>query len=195
MNDVFAAVQWVHLSLEELGLRHAFIGGIALQAWGEPRLTRDVDVSVWTGLIPEEETIRSILSRIPPRVSDALAHALNYRVLLGKSTSDIGVDLALAGFEYEEAALSRSVTVSLTSEIRIPVISAEDLIIMKAFAGRERDWIDIKGIVARQHDELDWNLITRELEPLLELVEAPERLVQLRELREEISKMLDEPLP
>ena len=39
----------------------------------------------------------------------------------------------------------------------------------KAFAGRDRDWLDIEGIIVRQGETLDGELVLRELVPLLEL--------------------------
>ena len=56
-----------------LNWEFCFIGGIAVQHWGEPRLTRDVDVSVLTGFGPEEDFISAILktyqARLPMRRS------------------------------------------------------------------------------------------------------------------------------
>jgi hypothetical protein len=40
---------------------------------------------------------------------------------------------------------------------------------LKVFAGRDKDWLDVEGIVVRQADKLDRSLVRRELEPLLEL--------------------------
>ncbi|MGH8909897.1 MAG: hypothetical protein ACRD0K_26230 [Egibacteraceae bacterium] len=50
---------------------------------------------------------------------------------------------------------------------------------LKAFAGRARDWADIESIVIRQ-GKLDQTLIWAELEPLLSLKEAPEDATRLR---------------
>ena len=61
--------------------------------------------------------------------------------------------------------------------------SAEDLIVFKAFAARPKDWIDIEGIVIRQGDRLDWELIQRYLSPLVELKEEPEILTHLAGIR------------
>src|SRR5258705_3121829 len=63
--------------------------------------------------------------------------------------------------------------------------SAEDLIVMKAFAGRDQDWGDVKGIIARQGRALDWPLILSELCPLCELKESPDTLKRLERLRTE----------
>lgn len=54
---------------------------------------------------------------------------------------------------------------------------------LKAVAGREQDWLDIKGVLVRQGKRLDWHTLIRELRPLCELKEAPEILEQLQGLR------------
>ena len=59
---------------------------------------------------------------------------------------------------------------------------AEDLIVLKAFAGRDKDWLDIEGIAVRQAGRLDEPLIWAELGPLLELKEAPDAAGRLRAL-------------
>ena len=59
----------------------------------------------------------------------------------------------------------------------------KDLIVMKAFAGRELDWGDVKGIIARQGARLDWSTVLTELRPLCELKEAPEIVERLEKLR------------
>jgi hypothetical protein len=62
--------------------------------------------------------------------------------------------------------------------------SAEDLVVFKAFAGREKDWLDIEGVVVRQGARLDRALVWQELEPLLFLKESPESAERLRTLLE-----------
>ncbi len=47
--------------------------------------------------------------------------------------------------------------------------SAEDLIVFKAFAGRDRDWLDIDTVILRQRTALAVDTVWRELIPLLEL--------------------------
>ncbi|MSU50789.1 MAG: hypothetical protein EXS37_17165 [Opitutus sp.] len=58
----------------------------------------------------------------------------------------------------------------------------QDLVVMKAFAGRPHDWGDVDAILARQGSSLDWNYIYSHLSPLAELKEAPELVTQLRSL-------------
>jgi hypothetical protein len=60
--------------------------------------------------------------------------------------------------------------------------SAEDLVALKAFADRPRDWSDVKTIVARQQARLGWNYVFEQLEPLCQLKGAPEIVERVRQL-------------
>ena len=60
--------------------------------------------------------------------------------------------------------------------------SAEDLLILKAFAGRVQDWLDVEGVIVRQGSNVNRELVLDELRPLLDLKEDDEaepRLVAL----------------
>lgn len=59
---------------------------------------------------------------------------------------------------------------------------------LKAFAGRPQDWIDLESVLVRQRRKLDWRLIREELEPLLALRETPENLDKLEQLRSKVEK-------
>lgn len=190
MTDLFDAALEVDLVLGEIGLPFCFIGGLAIQHWGEPRATRDVDVSVLTRFENEPEVVDKILARLPPRIPGAREHALQYRVILASTRSGVGVDVGLAGFEYEEGLIARSTKIDFLEGVRLRTISAEDLVVMKAFAGRELDWRDVSGIIARQRDKLRWPLIESLLVPLLEAKEAPEDLERLRALKRDVEQKI-----
>lgn len=163
--------------------RSCIIGGIAVQRWGEPRLTRDVDVTLLTGLGGEEKYVDVILRRYAPRVEGAREFALKHRVMLLQDRDATGIDLALGGIPFEERVIERSSEFEFYPGIILRTCSAEDLIVMKAFAGRELDWGDVRGILARQRGALNWRLIRSELRLLCELKEAPEILVRLEMMR------------
>ena len=40
-----------------------------------------------------------------------------------------------------------------------------DLVILKAFADRSRDWADIEGVLIRSGHRLEWRTVEAELEP------------------------------
>ncbi len=72
-----------------------------------------------------------------------------------------------------KSAVERASGFTVAEGVELTTCSAEDLIVFKAFAGRDKDWLDIEGIALRQSDQLDESLIWAELGPLLELKGAP----------------------
>jgi hypothetical protein len=184
VNPIFAAALEVQEFCRARGLRFCFIGGLALQRWGEPRLTQDVDLTVISGFGREHEYADQFLAAFAPRIPDARAFALRYRVLLLLGRNGIPLDVALGAMPFEERAVNRSVLFLVAEGISLQVCAAEDLIVFKAFAGRAQDWIDIEGIVIRQHGRLDEERIWRELVPLLELKEDAQAEPRLRTLLE-----------
>ena len=79
--------------------------------------------------------------------------------------------------------MARSSLWALTSEAVLRTCSAEDLVVLKAFASRPQDWVDVESIAIRLRSTLDWKLVFEELEPLAGTRESPALLDRLRELR------------
>lgn len=156
------------------------IGGVAVQRWGEPRLTIDVDITVITGFGSESPYVDVLLAAFTPRRPDAREFALTNRVVLVRTTPGVSIDIALGAMPFEERAVERASDYVIAPGVGLTTCSAEDLIVFKAFAGREKDWLDIEGIAVRQRGRLDETLIWTELTPLLELKEAPEAGHRLR---------------
>ncbi|MDD9986702.1 MAG: hypothetical protein OXQ31_10555 [Spirochaetaceae bacterium] len=69
------------------------------------------------------------------------------------------------------------------ADFRLHTCSAEDLVVLKAFADRSRDWADIEGILIRTGSRLDWRTVDAELQPLCEAKDAPHILPRLAALR------------
>lgn len=183
MLEVYRAAADLRRRFEERGWRFCLIGGLALQRWGEPRETIDVDVTLLTGFGDEESFIREILGWYEPRVGDPAGFALENRVLLVQAPSGVGIDIALGGMPFEEAAVARATLYEFAPGVSLPTASAEDLIVMKAFASRPKDWVDLEGIVIRQEGRLDWVYVESHLYPLVALKEEPEILERLAALR------------
>jgi hypothetical protein len=156
-----------------------FIGGIAVQRWGEPRLTQDVDLTLLTGFGNEESFTDAVLEIFQPRRPDAREFALSRRVLLVRTGSGVSVDIALGAFPFEERSIQRASDWTWAEKQSLITCSAEDLIVHKTFAGRNLDWGDVERVLIRQHGKLDWKQIRAELKPLLELkgdLEAMDKL-------------------
>ena len=168
--------------------RFCFIGGLALQRWGEPRETVDVDVTLVTGFGGEEPFITALLDRYDGRIPDAAGFARTNRVLLLRAASGVGIDVALGGLPFEERIVERASRFPFPGDVPLRTCSAEDLVILKAFAARGRDWVDVEGVIVRQAGALDWSYVDEQLAPLVALKEAPEILTELANRRTEFER-------
>ena len=65
--------------------------------------------------------------------------------------------VSLAALPYEELAIQRSSYFDYSPGISLRTCSAEDLIVLKAFAGRGQDWADVERVIVRQTGKLDWD--------------------------------------
>lgn len=164
------------------GWRFCFIGGIAVQRWGEPRFTADADLTLLTGFGDEESFIDPLLSRFRPRRSDAREFALRHRVLLLEARNGTPLDVALGAVPFEENAVRRASAFATGEGRTLTTCCAEDLLVHKVIANREKDWLDVEGVLARRWGSLDLVLFRSEVEPLLELREDPEILIRFERL-------------
>lgn len=167
-----------------------FIGGIAVQRWGEPRLTQDVDLTLLTGFGQEISYIEAVLRSFVGRVPDAREFALQHRVLLVRTSRGIPIDIALGAFPFEERSIQRATKWNWNATDTILTCSAEDLLIHKCFAGRDRDWSDIERILVRQHGKLNLRLVREELPPLLDLKGKPEALSKFNQITDTVDLRL-----
>jgi hypothetical protein len=183
MNALLATAAEIQNFLQQAGERFCFIGGIALQRWGEPRLTRDVDLTLLCPYGAEIPVVERLLAGFSPRMPEARTFALQHRVLLLRGKSGVPIDIAFGSIPFEERCVDRASEFDF-GEIRLVTCSAEDLVVLKAFAGRERDWADIESVAIRQSRRLDWSLIFKESAPLVELRGGAETTARLRRLQD-----------
>ncbi len=188
MNDVIQAAAELQNVCQSQGWRFCFIGGLALQRWSEPRETIDADLSLFAGFGQEQQFIDVLLKHFEPRIPDAATFAQQRRVLLLRSVEGVGLDVSLAALPFEALVIQRSSEFNYPPGISLRTCSAEDLIVMKAVAGRGRDWADIERIIVRQTGKLDWDYIREQLRPLAELKDTPEILDQLEIRRIEFER-------
>ncbi len=182
MTELVAIAQDLQSFCEQHNWKFCIIGGLALQFWGEQRLTKDVDITLLTGFGDEEIYIDALLTKFEKRIDDAKRFALQKRVLLLQSCNRVGIDISLGAFPFEEKMTGRAVYKEYLPNISLKICTAEDLIVLKAFAARDKDWVDISTVLIKQ-DELDWNYIYEQLTPLVEIKYEPEILTRLQNLR------------
>jgi predicted nucleotidyltransferase len=154
-------LEQIALGLDERHVPYMIIGGQAVLIYGEPRLTRDIDVTLGVG---------------PDRLVDllAFAHSCSWRVLvenpeefvrrtlvlpLEDSQSSIRIDLIFSFSPYERQALERVHKIGI-GKASVRFASAEDVIVHKIVAGRPRDIEDVRSILLK-HSEIDRGYIRR----------------------------------
>ena len=99
-------------------------------------------------------------------MADAAQFALRTRVLLLQSGDDVPIDAALGSLPYEADMIARSSAFEYAPGCALRTCSAEDLMVQKLFAFRDRDRLDAASIAVRQGNSLDWKAVEGNLRPL-----------------------------
>ncbi len=168
--------------------KFCFIGGVAVQRWGEPRETVDVDLTLLAGFGNEAGFVSTLAAAFESRVPDVETFARTNRVVLLRAESGVGLDVALGGLPFEESVVSRATHFVFPGDVPLKTCSAEDLVVFKAFADRPKDWVDVEGILIRQSPTMDWEYVRSHLAPLAELKEQPELVDRLEQLRRSLDR-------
>ncbi len=139
--------------LDNLKIPYMIIGGQAVLLYGEPRLTKDIDITLGMGIDGIEKVKRA-------------AQDLNFRILVDNpedftmetmvlpvidDKTGVRIDFIFSFSMYEKQALKRSVDIEFDN-IKVKFASCEDLIIHKIIAGRPRDIEDVKAILLKNPD-------------------------------------------
>ena len=120
--------------LDAEGLDYFFVGGISLQIWGQPRLTTDIDLTVFTDLKNEDERINWFLSRFDPLIGDnasTLEFARTRRVLLLQTKNKTEVDIMLGAIADMSEELRRASIQQFAPSISLKICSADSLVALK----------------------------------------------------------------
>jgi hypothetical protein len=182
VNALFQAAMEAQQFIQAKKWSFCIIGGMAVIRWGQPRATVDVDISLLAGFGREEHFIDLLLGQFAGRFADARKFALESRTVLCQAANGIALDIVLAGFPFEEKVIARASSFSFAPDVALITASAEDLIVLKAFAGRDQDWADVRGIIGRQI-QLDWKQILADLHDLCDVGEDNEPLARLEKIR------------
>ena len=139
--------------LDRRGIPYMVIGGQAVLLYGEPRLTRDIDITL--GISPQKAGEVVTLAReldLEVLVEDPIDFARKTFVLpCSEEKSGIRVDFIFSQSSYEEQALRRAKAVRM-GKVEVKFASLEDLIIHKVIAGRPRDLEDAERVLAKNPD-------------------------------------------
>lgn len=155
MDKLLESLALLQKRLREARIPSAVIGGVALSVWGEPRMTRDVDVKVSVG---RDEAIRLLDALGDEYIAlsdDPLQTLSHFGFLFVKDRWDTRLDLLLAETEFDREVIRRAYALEVVPGVVVDVCSAEDLVIYKLISTRLRDHEDAASVIRRQGDALD----------------------------------------
>jgi hypothetical protein len=136
--------------LARSGIPYMVIGGQAVLIHGEPRATRDIDVTLGLGA-DGYAAVSAATARLGLRVMapDAERFVREHMVLPAiEDKTGIRVDFIFSFTPYEQQAIVRAVPREIgAGQVRFATL--EDVIIHKLFAGRPRDIEDVRSMLAR----------------------------------------------
>jgi hypothetical protein len=136
-------------ALNEGALPYMIIGGQAVLLYGEPRLTKDIDITLGAGLERLTDVLNAARAAGLTALVDPETFTRQTMVLpCSDPQSGMRVDFILSFSPFEQAAISRARTVKI-GDTELRYASVEDLIIHKLIAGRPRDLEDVKGILLK----------------------------------------------
>ena len=186
-NRLLEAAQEIQQFCRSRNWRFCFIGGIAVQRWGQARLTRDADLTVYTGIGDELRYIDELLGAFKSRIDGAREFALGHRVLLLRASNGIPLDVTLGALPFEDKAVALASAEEIVAGVRLQLAPPGVLVVFKVFADRPQDWLDVEGIIVKSGRLINWDEVRADLGALLELKGDTATLGRLDELLARLS--------
>ncbi|MBK6514626.1 MAG: nucleotidyl transferase AbiEii/AbiGii toxin family protein [Polyangiaceae bacterium] len=191
-----ATLEQIAADLDDLAVRWALVGGLAVSSHVEPRTTRDVDIAVDLSSDREAERLVFELTRRGYSVAATVEQKRLGRLATVRLRPPGGgraipvVDLLFSSSSIEPETVASADRIEVLSGVVVPVARLPHLIAMKVLARDDRhrpqDWDDLKALTtASSNADLD------EARALLRLIEA--RGAQRgRDLLQGLESVLDE---
>lgn len=121
--------------------------------YGEPRLTRDIDITLGVDIdkLPEITSLADSLNlKILPENVEKFVRETMVLPVTDEETG-IRIDFIFSFSPYEKQAIEKAKTVRMLDQ-NISFAAPEDVIIHKVLAGRPRDLEDVSGILQRMRN-------------------------------------------
>ncbi|GAI76690.1 unnamed protein product [marine sediment metagenome] len=148
-------------TLDNNDIPYMIIGGQAVLLYGEPRLTKDIDITLGVSIDKLSELLNIIKKiELMPLPENIIGFTQKTFVLPAKDIkTNIRVDFIFSQTSYEKQAIERVNKINLKNTI-LKFASIEDVIIHKIFAARPRDIEDAKSIMIK-NPNFDKNYIRK----------------------------------
>jgi len=142
-------------------------GGQAVLAYGRPRLTADVDVTVDLAESEPGDLVRELKRSsfdLRCELTDAFLAEARLLPFVHRKTG-LPVDVVLVNSSLQAEFLERRKMIDAGGS-RVPMISPEDLVATKILAGRRKDLEDARGVLLERGERLDLKRVRRVIEQL-----------------------------
>jgi hypothetical protein len=183
MENNFHSIVTLQSYLQQNGIASIIIGGVAVAAWGEPRVTRDVDLKIQLKRQDAERLVALLsinYSMLLPNPSEALR---KQALLFIQDKLGTRIDLLLADTLYDDAAVQRGREFEIEPGTTFRVCSPEDLIIYKLISTRLRDHEDAASVIRRQGEALDDRYVIGWLEQFEKVLDDSTLVAEYERLR------------
>ncbi len=136
-------------SLRNAGIPYMIIGGQAVLLYGEPRLTKDIDVTLGADLSRLENVLSAVREmKITPLVDPETFTRETMVLPCSDPETGIRVDMIFSFSPFEQLAIEHARSVRI-GETDVRFASLEDLLIHKLIAGRARDLEDARIVLLK----------------------------------------------
>ncbi len=184
MENLFESLVILQDRLGRAGVPSAVIGGVAVSVWGEPRVTRDVDLKVLLGRDDAPRLLEIIAPDYVPLQADPLQALTHTGILFVQDDLGTRLDILLTDTDFDRTAINRARPVELQPGLVARVCSAEDLIVYKLVSTRPRDHEDAASVVRRQGDTLDDAYVLNWLRQFERALDDSTLVAEYRRMRE-----------
>lgn len=156
--------------LNTTGIPYCVAGGFAVSMWGPPRGTSDIDIVI---LIDENDrkSITQFLNEnfklIQSHKDDMIFNGIHiWRHILSDENgmSIFPLDMILCKNEFLQKVIKRKLEI-IYRNVKVPIISIEDLIILKSISHRDIDKFDIENIL-NTDNVIDWPYLKKMISQL-----------------------------
>jgi hypothetical protein len=140
----------IAVQLKKASIPYMVIGGQAVLLYGEPRLTRDIDITMGIS-VDGLDKVKKIFPIIGLKSLVKKEKEFVERNMVLPSIdekSGIRVDFIFSFSPYERQAIKRAKDIKLGRSL-VRFASLEDVVIHKVIAGRARDLEDVKSILLK----------------------------------------------
>lgn len=145
-------------------------------------MTADVDATVLLGDTSTEALVAALEAKeFELRINDPTFVAATRVIPVVHRPTGVPADIVLGGPGLEELFLSRASDRDVGGA-RVPVVSPEDLIVMKILAGRDKDKEDVRAVLRAGKGTLDVDAIRATLQMLEEALGQSDLIPQFDEL-------------